>query len=323
MLFNKRALILIFSFLTFISLSSFALSVELNQRDGSEDFWQEIVESKTGFSGWRYQRECHHVSENMSYKLRIYSPPKRKDVGGYGVLATMYKSEEKIYSGYEFYPFAGGSGCDFIHVHDGGLLIVLDSENWALSKRYIMSVDVQHGEVSGFSYDLKSSSVFKTDLSDGSYLVSGFGLCPVGGNGDWVSDLFCKKVSVDTYKTAEITLEDAVGMKLSPEIPAIGKGAFKFYVLSVGAKKYDEGLVNECLSLYLDYVIENVKLLKGLDSMQAYYSSLLAIDSVGLVSSTLGKKFKIEDFSGKDPGAVEIAFKSYWNTVFNNTNNVH
>ena len=316
MLPNKKKFVALLSFLAFVFLSGPILS-EANDESVAESVASlELIEAKTGLSGWRYQGECHGTSERGAYKVMFYSPPRWKDVGGYGILTTKYNNRENIYSGYEFYSYAGGNGCDFIEsCHDGDLLI-LHTENWSLMKRYVISVDVPSGKVLSYSYDLKNTEIYRTKLNNNSYLIAGFGVCETSKGGNWVSDIFCADVSVDTYKKSKAYLKNSMGLTLTPEILATGKGVFKYYVLTVGEEKYDQNLVDEKLLDYFGGVADIVKLLEGRGSKNDYYNSLLAIDSIRLESPDLWQKLKNKKLISEDAVPLEEAFRHYWEIVF-------
>ncbi|WP_137818781.1 hypothetical protein [Pseudomonas sp. 2FG] len=319
MLFKERESVFILFILMFLLLPYQAVSNEISGESGEENIQREFIESKTGFTGWRYQGECVGGSAGAGYyKLTYYSPPKRKDVGGYGILTTTYKSAEKTYFGYELYPFSGADGCGFMQASESGSLLVFDTENWALSKRYLVFIDLSNNKKLEFTYSLKDSKAIVSRLGNGSYLIFGFGLCPVSGVNSWVEDMFCKGVTADAYIRAETALGNAIGMKVVPEIPGIGKGAFNYYVISSGQKEVDRNEVNGILSAYLDTLVDKISMLRNSDSKQDYYNGLLAIDSVRLVSPDLWKKQEIKYFPGKDAEFIGQVFKNYWGIIFNN-----
>jgi len=316
MVFSVRALGILLCYAVFMFIAGSAYSKEIYNSDIENIDYNIFLESKTGLTGWRYQGECDGEAENTYYNISFYSPPKMKDVGGYGILTVKFNNVETTYSGYEFYPFPGEEVCDFIGSYHDGHLLVLDTENWALSKRYLVSIDVKAMEVSSYSYSLKNTDIYNVVLNEGLYLVAGFGVCTMSKDVDWISDIFCDNLTYDRYKKAEDYLKNNIGISIIPEVAGFGKGVFKYYVVSIGEEKYNQKLIDEALFSYLDDVVKKIEKLENMDLTKEYYSSLLAIDSVILESSSLGSELLEREIFKNDAVEMKKYFHGYWNIIY-------
>lgn len=312
----RSVLSFIFQIVGLVSFIGLVHAAEINDSTTEDDVFQEFIETKTGLVGWRYQGGCYGEYDKGGYKIVFYSPPKRKDVGGYGVLETSHNGIENIYFGYEFYPIAGGNNCDFIKSYRNGELLVLDTENWASSKRYFISIDVSSSDVSAYSYSLKNTEIYKNKINDDTYLIAGFGLCQANSNSDWVSDIFCDDVEADHFRKAGAYLNGSIGLELYPEIVGIGKGVFKYYVITSGNNKYDQKKVEKLVINYLSDVARKVKTLKENGTKQQFYNGLLAIDSAKREIIDVEYELRNMGFSKQEISLMEKEFPKYWETIF-------
>ncbi|WP_226661417.1 hypothetical protein [Microbulbifer aggregans] len=267
----------------------------------------------TGIDGWRYQGKCEGGSERYKFKLDYYTPPPRKDVGGYGIFSVQVNGEKFYYSGFDLYPSNRSEDCGIIADKN---TIIIDSEDWSRAKKYIVTFDIPGNEKRIFQYNLKKTLAFKKNISTDVYLIAGFGVCESDSIENWRFDLFCKDVDAKSVSSASESLEAHFGYDFLPYIPGVGIGAFNYFVVCNQCSEVDSELVRRYLKDYLSGVISKIETLDP--KSRDFHSSLLALDSVPFSSPSLDGEFSSEVFNDNSERRKVIGdkFKSYWSIIY-------
>lgn len=280
-----------------------------------------LIESKTNEKGWRFDGKCEGSSADFNYQIFYYAPPKRRDLGGYGILKVKLDGVDSIYSGHEFdlSTSKNRSECGSIL---GRNTLLFDSGNWSRSVRYFVSINLSSGAKSVFQYNLKHTIAFKKKISNDVYLIAGFGVCKKkGALKEWTAALYCENNKNERDNLARNNLFQSVGMNLSPYIPGVGSGVFSYHVICDECNNVPLKLIEKALREYLNAVVlEKIKQLKSTGDKKSFYSALLALESTAVHVPNLEKEFSSALFlqDVPDKHIFILAFRDYWNSIFEN-----
>lgn len=275
-----------------------------------------LVESETELKGWRFHSHCSNSNDDINYEWTYYSPPPRKDLGGFGVVRVNIAGVELIYSGFDLYPHKKNSGCGSIL---GKNTLIFETEDWSASKRYVVSINVNQNTKVVYQYKLKKTLAYVDQISEDAYLVAGFGVCKKNVSGNWIYDLFCEDIDKVRLELAENNLEDKVGVRLSPSIPGVGEGAFRYYIICDKCSSPEMNDVDLYLSEYLADTVKKIKLIQDERDKIFFYNSLLAFESVSLIVPNLVDRILPRWALDKTDLSVvdEVEYKNYWKVIFN------
>ncbi len=108
------------------NLSKIAMFLFLFLSHGAiaKDKNSERIELETKLQGWAHQGQCENKDDSsIRYRLDYYSPPPRKDVGGYGILTIIESNKEVTFSGFDLYPRERTEDCKITVVEKNILVL--------------------------------------------------------------------------------------------------------------------------------------------------------------------------------------------------------
>ena len=283
------------------------------ERVFADDMNLGFIEKETSMSGWSREGECIVNSRNLS--LEYYSPPRRRDIGGYGILKSGPNPKKTIAYGHDLYPVNKQGDCGIVVMDD---VIIVNSSDWSKAKKYVVAIDLLDKSKRSFQYNLKKTTVYERRLSDTIYIVAGFGVCEKSKRENWVSDLYCEDVGKDRLDLARNYLKAETGFDLVPYIPGVGAGVFRYYILCDKCSYLDEK-IRSSLRDYVEKVLDKLESKKRELSKNELYGSLLAIASVRLIEQDLEKYVLQEKLLEKyyEDGNMDLTFSNYWKAIFN------